>query len=259
MTKSNQLFEAMGKIDDDIAANAIEAARHKRKKPLTLVIIAAAAAILTVIAGAAARNDDFRITFHGDNASERGFTATLTDQQYTIPEELEPLRDSYGTIRGFTEMLPSELYEKLGLTMLTSENFTETKDVKMRRAIHSDDYHTGDIYHAWEPSIRGDEIHLEVEYCLHDDNISANVWFKGYYVADNERYIMQGGRFGLADEDADIVTLSDGSLAMVSDRSAAFCLDGVFYMLDFDDYKNESIATIDNMKQVLADLMLIDN
>lgn len=247
MTKQNQLFEAIGSIDDDIAARAIEAARHKRKKPLTLVIIAAAAAVITVLAGAAARNDDFRITFHGNNTPERGFTASLTDQQFTIPAELEPLRNEYGKFHCFVDMLPSELYEKLGLTMLTSENFTETKDVKMKRAIDGD-------YHTWEPIIHGSEACIDVEYCLYNKSIDANIWFKGYYVADNEKYIMQGGRFGLADEDADIVTLSDGSLAMVSDRSAAFCLDGVFYMLDFDDYKNESIATIDNMKQVLADL-----
>lgn len=260
MTKQNKLFEAIGNIDDDIAANAIKAAQQrKRKKPLTLAAIAAAAAILTVIAGAAAKNDRFRVTFYTNNTSERGFTATLTDQQYTIPDEFEPLRQRDGSLFCFVDMLPSELYGKLGLTMLTSENFTETMDVKMQRAIHSDDYHDSDKYHTWEPKIHGDELCIELQYCLYDKNVGANVWFSGTYIADNERYIMQGANFGLADENADIVPLNDGSLAMVSDTTAAFCLDGVYYTLDFDDYKNESVANIDNMKQVLADLMIVDN
>ena len=246
----------MGYIDDGIAERAINSAtQKKRKKPITLIAIVAAAAVLSMIVGFSAKNDAFEINFHGNNISQRGFTATLTDQQYTVPEEFETMRDGYGHIRGFVDMLPSEVYEKVGLTMLTSENFTETKDVKMRRSIDSGEQH------SWEPMIKTSELNnkdvsLEIEYCLYDKNINANVWFRPTYIADNEHCIWNGASFGLADDNADIVKLNDGGLAMVSDDTAAFVLDGAYYHLSFDDYKNEKIATIDNMKQVLADLNL---
>ncbi|MDE6729031.1 MAG: hypothetical protein K2J80_14010, partial [Oscillospiraceae bacterium] len=50
MTKQIQLFKAIGNIDDDIAANAIEAAQHKRK-PIKLVIIGAMAAAAFIVMG----------------------------------------------------------------------------------------------------------------------------------------------------------------------------------------------------------------
>lgn len=239
----------MGYIDDDIAERAINSVEQKkRKKPITLIAIAAAAAVISLMVGFAAKNDAFEISFHGNNISQRGFTATLTDQQYTVPEEFETMRDRYGHIRGFVEMLPSEVYERVGLTMLTNENFTETKEVKMRRSIEGGEKHT------WEPMISGDELCMKIDYCLYDKNLDANVWFQGTYVADNERYIMRGGSFGLADYNADIVKLTDESLAMVSDRVTAFCLYGAYFELKFDDYMNEEISNMDNMKQVLIDL-----
>lgn len=251
MTKQEQLFEAIGNIGDDIAESAVKnTERRGRRIPLKITIIAAAA-VLSMLVGFAAKNDDFRVTFHGNNTHQRGFTTTLTDQQYTIPAELEPLRNEYGSFSCFVDMMPSELYEKFGLTMLTSDNFTETKDVKRKRSINSGKKHT------WEPRINGDELCVDLEYCLYDKNIGINVWFKGTYIADNERYIMQGSSFGLADLNSDIVPLRDGSLAMICDRSAAFCLDGVYYTLNFDDYMNGSVATIDNMKQILADLEIL--
>lgn len=255
MTKQNQLFEAIGYIDDSIAERAINSIEQKkRKKPITLIAIAAAAAVLSMIVGFAAKNDAFEISFHGNNISQRGFTATLTDQQFNIPVEFESMRN-YQDIGGFVDMLPSEVYEKVGLTMLTSENFTETKDVKMRRSIASGEQH------SWEPQIWvhgkvNDYLSLQIEYCLYDKIVGANVWFRADYIADNERLVWNGADFDFnaIDTDADIVKLNNGELAMVSDDTAAFVLDGIYYRLDFDDYKNENIATIDNMKQVLADL-----
>lgn len=252
MTNQNQLFEAMGYIDDDIAERAIDSVvQKKRKKPITLIAIAAAAAVLSMIVGFAAKNDAFEISFHGNNISQRGFTATLTDQQFTIPKEFDPMRDEYHNIRGFVDMLPGEVYEKVGLTMLTSENFTETKDVKMRRSFASGEKH------SWEPMIHtggmAEDLELEIEYCLYNKNIDTNVWVRATYIADNERFVWRGANFGLADDDADIVKLNDGGLAMVSDDTAAFVLDGAYYHLTFDDYQNKEIATLDNMKQVLAD------
>lgn len=250
MTKQNQIFEAMGNIGEDIAANAIKGAdRRKRRIPLKITIIAAAAA-LSMLVGFAAKTNDMRVMFHGNNTAQRGFTTTLTDQEYTIPAELEPLRDNYGTFKCFVEMMPSELYEKFGLTMLTSDNFAETKDVKMRRSIGSGEEHT------WEPQIYGNESWMNIDYFLYDKNLGTNVWIKGHYNTNVES-LHGSARFGLADLNSDIVKLVDGSLAMVCDRSAAFCLDGVYYTIDFDDYMNESIATIDNMKQVLDDLGIL--
>ena len=54
MAKQNQLFEAIGSIDDDIAANAIKTAEQsKHKRPLRIAMIAAAslAAALAVAVG----------------------------------------------------------------------------------------------------------------------------------------------------------------------------------------------------------------
>lgn len=52
MTKQIQLFKAIGNIDDDIAANAIEAAQHK-SRPLKLIIIGAIAAAALIVMGCA--------------------------------------------------------------------------------------------------------------------------------------------------------------------------------------------------------------
>lgn len=250
MTKQEQLFEAIGNIGDDIAENAVKNTEQRRRRiPLKITIIAAAA-VLSLLVGFAAKNDNFGVMFYGNNTAQRGFTTTLTDQQYTIPAELEPLRSETGTFHCFVEMLPGELYEKFGLTMLTSDNFAETKDVKMRRSIGSGEEHT------WEPQIYGNESWMNIDYFLYDKNLGKNVWIKGHYNTNVES-LHGSARFGLADLNSDIVKLVDGSLAMVCDRSAAFCLDGVYYTIDFDDYMNESIATIDNMKQVLDDLGIL--
>lgn len=252
MTKQEQLFEAIGNIGDDIAESAVKnTERRGRRIPLRVAMIAAAA-VLSMLVGFVAKNNDFRVTFHGNNTAQRGFTTTLTDQKYTIPTELAPLRSETGTFNCFVEMLPGELYEKFGLTMLTSDNFAETKDVKMRRSINGGEKHT------WEPQMYGNESFMYITYCLYDKNLGANIWIKGYYVANTDKDCFSGGaNFGLADLNSDIVTLRDGSLAMICDRSAAFCLDGVYYTLDFDDYMNENVATIDNMKQILADLEIL--
>lgn len=256
MTKNNQLFEAIGCIDDAIAERAINSIEQKkRKKPITLIAIAAAAAVLSLIVGFASKNGEyerFDVTFQTNNSPKRGFTTTITEHHFTIPEEFETMCNRYGHLSGHLEMLPNEVFEKFGLTMLTSENFSETKDVKMKYVNEYDE-----VIATWEPNISGDEKHVEIRYPLYDKNIGTNVWIEAVYIADMETCIIMGlGDYHFADQEADIVTLNDGSLAMVSDTDAAFCYDGVGYRLRFDDYKNESAANIDNMKQVLADLNL---
>lgn len=252
MTKQEQLFEAIGNIGDDIAESAVKNTEQRRRRIPLRVAIIAAAAVLSMLVGFAAKSDNFGVTFRGNDTAQRGFTATLTEHRYTIPAELEPLRSADNVFHCFVDMAPSELYGKFGLKMLTSNNFAETKDVKMRRSISNGEEHT------WEPLIYGNESFMYITYCLYDKNLGTNIWIKGQYSGNLDKHRFEGNAsFNLADENADIVTLRDGSLAMVSDRSAAFCLDGVYYMLDFDDYLNGSVATIDNMKQILADLEIL--
>ena len=150
----------------------------------------------------------------------------LTARQFTVPKEFQSLRDDRGNICGFVEMLPGELYERLGLKLLTNDNFTETKSAQRSRSVSYGEKHT------WEPMIcffGANDDHPLIEYVLYDKNIAENVWFSVSYSADNDN--------------------SDGlSDLVVSDDTASFVLDGARYHLTFDDSDNA------DMRQVLADL-----
>lgn len=249
MTKSNPIFEAMSNIDDEIAANAIESVeKNKRKKPMLFVMIAVAA-LFSLLVGFTTANESFGLRF-GTNGSEHGFNLNLTSQELTIPEEYKTPTEGQH-FRSFVDIPPSELFPKFGITMLTSDNFTDTEEVKYKRE-------AGDETATWEPYLNillvdDDFIAAEIDYFLYDKNIDKTVWFKAEYISDVDRVNAKYHtyHYGVEENNAETVTLNDGSLCLVSNNGAMFAYNGVRYEIYFD-YGEEKSAEL--YKQVLADL-----
>lgn len=242
MNNTNPIFEAMSCLDENYAAESIKPRKGKMKKPLKIAVIAAAfAAALSLLAGfMSSTSDRFRVKFLTKNSSEHGFYLDLKPHEYTIPDEYKSTftDDHY---RGFADILPGELLEKFGLSILTSENFTDTKDVAYQRNY---DY-------TWEPYFDVDEFKATFDYFLRDKKIGANVWFRAEYIADIDRVEISARYRFDENNDPEIITLNDGSPCMVSDTMAVFAYNGVGYRLWFDYGEEQSTELY---KQVLADL-----
>lgn len=304
MIKSNPIFEAMGNIDDEIAAKAIKTdeitanviktpKQSKRKSLFGIAALAAAALALAVgirnwggiignyiapadspvnQSGASYEAPGFgesdsdqqdksetmkiKLRSKGDN-TDYGIEFNLTLQDYTIPEEYLS-SNIFGFESGFTDTVPSELFPKFGITMLTSDNFTDTKSVYNR--IHDKN---GNIY-SWEPYVgisstaKVDTV-ICFEYYLYDKNIDRNIHFRSIYFSDigmleyNKVFRYEIHSYKEEEVDAEVIKLNDGSQCVVTDSTAFFSYNGVLYDIEFD--RNDfNTSSIEELKQVLIDL-----
>lgn len=245
MTKQIQLFKAIGNIDDDIVANAIEAAQHKRK-PIKLVIIGAMAAAALIVMGCsmAIRSS---LMFDSKEAIEFNYYP-LTQAHIPTVDELKELgtltvgknSDSY-TLTA----LPSELFARCNVTpLMNSDFFSEEKS---------------------EITVSGlSSIQMRLRYTLTDKETNKPINFEIRFHSEGEDsfsinyQLIDDGKATDMFSHYEFITLSDGSQAFVSDRylhgyeyyaaEAVFCYNGIGYQI------NARETDINKMKQILANL-----
>lgn len=257
MNNINPIFKALG----DVEERHIPVNEKKRPgKKMKIALIAAAAAALTLLAGftTSAVRGRHRFGFYRENSVGHAFDIELTARELTVPKEFIP-QEGYHQSFDSVEMPPSELFEKFGLTLPINDNFTELSGKKP----------TVDV------GILGDNIEIEFNYTLYNKTIGRDVYFVTVYFSrtDNLSYNSKQGL--LPGEPVEIITLSDGSLCMVTGYMAVLSLDGAHCTLqlsfEYDEPDNfgdlsrseqerilaeliEAMPGIDTVKQVLADL-----
>lgn len=255
MNKTNPIFEALNGLDENYAAEAVTPRKKKIKKPLKIAaIVAAFAAALSMLAGFTYSNGIAKITLRKGENTEYNIEYRLTLQEYTIPEEFSP--NDYNYFFGHTDIMPSELFKKFDLTLLTNDNFTDTKSVFRHSTVHGD----SNIY-SWEPFVAVFPTHIYMDYVLYDKNIDRNVIFGSFYFSDIDT-LEKCNKFGFGinkdgvEYEAEVVRLNDGSSCVIMDGCAYFSYNGVRYDMGFDNDGRHS--SIEALKQVLADLGIYD-
>lgn len=152
----------------------------------------------------------------------------------TVPDEFKPVDGEKSRSIEHIEMLPSEVFDKFGLTMLTSENFTEKLNPELN-------VNTKACIYVWEESIA-------INYILYDKNISKNFTIRSqYYTSDANVFL---GASGIGTE---TITLKDGSKAYIQPNYAIFTYNGVIYVIN----PTSSDSDITEMKQMIADLGIL--
>lgn len=145
--------------------------------------------------------------------------------------------------------MPGELLNMFGITMLTNDSFTETKDVKcISGATGSANTYT------WEPFVSILPGQINFDYFLCDKKIDRAIHFCASYFSTAEQ-LKTYDKFSIQtanDDDAEIILLNDGSTALVTDRDVTFSYNGVAYRIWFDHDGRSS--SIELFKQVLDDL-----
>lgn len=216
---------------NDIDDNIITAARKTRKRPIALYITAAAAVAVFAFTGFVqdrnaanfAPTENSNIMLQVDYDKNMYFEAAVQD--IAIPEKYS---DVNGIYRAY-DMLPSELFAEFGLTMLTSDKFTEEIDYE---PIDQGSYiERGQPYFVYfsEPGYGQD---ISFSYNLYDTNIEKLVHIEALYVLSDDFNMSQGSG---SDYRYEILTLKDGSKCYVDETWAQFVYDGVFYTVFVDD------------------------
>ncbi len=248
MTKINPLFEALGNIDDEIAANAIKTAeQRKRKKPLKIILISAAAAAalaVTLIVGFVIVGTGVHKITYSVRGEQREIVLELTPYELTIPEEVTlPLSvddPHYGSENFDTAR---EMFDKLGIEPFMNENFEL-----------SGNYARFDIFQLGNPSLG--ILETELTYWLFDKNLGKDVSFSATYYSETKHCGSELAYPPLDGEKYEVLTLNDGSQCLVTYRQAGFAYDGIRFnfSLDKEFSPDKETSDINDMKQVLADL-----
>lgn len=242
MTKFNPVFEAIGTIDDNIAANAIEAARHKRK-PIKLIIIGAVAAAALIVMGcsSAVRSS---LMFEDKAVLEFNYYP-LTEAKVLTIDELKAL-GAVGSSFDFTlNALPSELFEQYNVTpLMNSEFFGEDKsEITILNSSAAQTL----LHYTLTEKETGKPINFEIQFHTEGEK-SFNMNYQ----------LLGDGKVTDMFSHYEFITLSDGSQAFVADRylhgfdiyrsEAVLCYNGIGYRINARD------VDINEMKQILANL-----
>ncbi|MDE7230850.1 MAG: hypothetical protein K2N56_10260 [Oscillospiraceae bacterium] len=245
MTKHIQLFKAIGNIDDDIAANAIEAAQHKRK-PLKLIIIGTIVAAAVIVMGCATV---IRSSLMFDDKPVLEFNYYPLTQAHipTVDElkELGTVTDGKYYSGSYTlTALPSELFACFNVApLMNAEFFSEERS---------------------ELTVKPYSTQTILQYTLTDKNSNKPINFEIQFHSEGEDSFSMGYQL-LGDGKAtdmfshyEFITLSDGSQALAADRylhgyeyytaEAVLCYNGIGYRI------NARNVDINEMKQILANL-----
>lgn len=242
MTKVNPVFEAIGSIDDNIAAKAIEAARHKRK-PIKLIIIGAVAAAALIVMGcsAAVRSS---LMFEDKAVLEFNYYP-LTDAKILTVDELKELGTlTEGTYGYKLTALPSELFRQFNITPLMNADFFIEEESEM--------------------DVKASPTQTIMDYTLTDKESGKPINFyiefhtegKGSFSMNYQ--LLGDGKVTDIFSHYEFITLADGSQAFVADRylhgfniyssEAVLCYNGIGYRI------NARNVDINEMKQILANL-----
>ncbi len=247
MKQINPIFEALSNVDERHIP-ITKAKKHSKKLKIALISAAAAAALALIVGFASSSGGQHRFAFNANGSIDHGFYLDLTPQEFNVPERFKANLGDHAYF-GCESVLPTELFQEFGITPLINDNFIDTKDVKLSRTDLLNNKST------WEPLIRidyfnGSATDVEFDYFLYDKNLGENIRFTALYVVNPDK-LEYSNHMGLQSE-AEIVTLNNGSLCMISDEVAVFSYNGVSYELTFDDFSKPH--TIDTVKQVLTDL-----
>ncbi len=250
MKQINPIFEALSSVDERHIP-VTQTKRPSKKLKIALISAAAAAALALAVGFVSSSGGQHRFAFSTNGSMDRGFYLDLAPQEFTVPERFKAnLGDA--AYFGCEETLPTELFREFDITPLMNDNFTDTKDVKTSRTDLLNNKST------WEPLIRidyfnGSATEAKFDYFLYDKNLGENIRFTALYVVNPDK-LDYSKHMGLLNE-AEIVTLNDGSLCMISEDVAVFSYNGVSYELTFDDFSKPH--TISTVKQVLTDLEVL--
>lgn len=256
MNNINPVFQALSGIDERHIP-----VKHPVKK-LRIALIAAAAAALALLVGfVGTSGGKHRFSFDTGNRNSRGFDLDLTPQELTVPEEfMPPLGEVF--FSGNVDILPSELFRKFGISPLITENFSETDELPFV-----------DIF---MPDGAVEDVNFTYE--LYDKNIKETVYFDVTCFANPDRMTYRSHIGYLPGEPTEIVTLSSGSLCLLTGSEAVFSYNGAVYYVrlpyEYDEPDHfgelpesekkrilaeliEAMPGIETVKQVLADLGIL--
>lgn len=238
MNDINPLFEALGDVDDRHIP--VETKKRSSKK-LKIALIAAAAAALAVLVGfTTAANVNHSFAFYQGNSAERGFELKLTGHDITVPEEFTT-SDEFG--HRFTIDIPlRELFEKFGLFCPFGDEFTvEYKDDYSVNVLGEGITYVGFHLPMYSKTINR-EIYVVAEYYSDIDNVTGSY----------KQGLLPG-------EPAEVITLKDGSLAMVSASMAVLSLDGATYTLtvpyDYDVPANYGELPVEEQHRITDEMV----
>lgn len=272
MTKQEQLFAAIGGIDDDIAANALKTAeRSGRKTPLKIVLIAAALAAISLLAGftvifknTAEQNGKKLIEFNIKLHNEIVFPSIeeLTEMGAFNPDDGTPgvNYSVTGEYRYHTKTDPRTVIEKHGLNFIVNnnDNFTRANAEEHPELLYENSY-----FEEMSVRIMGD-FHKEYRsqfalftFGLIDKRLDLPVSFitQCYFEelsVPTTTVIDEWSKYELID-------MNNGEKALIEEcnypaelqrdtsATAYFTYDGIVYSVG-------AATDIDGMKEVLADL-----
>lgn len=289
MTKQIQLFKAIGDIDDDIAANAIEAAQHKLKpaKLRVMLMIAAAAAALTLLVGFAAvyRSNvelngepvfEYNIRIHDEavypsvvELTEMGaydiwcfksdfHTPDMIDVDIT---DADPSR-KYNIDYDIKNIDPRDLARKYNIALLADENFSRA-DLK---GYSTDDYNAEeyrDLFLSRTEVVAAKDLHagdqygsyIKFNYWLADNRLDIPVRFRAVCITGN--YNLPTGReYTLSKPDGSdftVIDLNNNEKALVyrMDDSSASHATFTYDGILYDIFAH---TDMNGMEQILKDL-----
>lgn len=272
MTKQNQLFEAIGSIDNDIAANAIKAAeKSRRKRPLRITAVAAASLAAALALAVGIRNlggiignhiapadspvkqggasyeasgfGESKMSLPNDSADNQSikhnpdydgrFYFNVYPNDVVIPESFKPDETESRHCFRDLKMSPFDLFAEFGVQPLMNDNFTDTLDGEpMWTAITA----------GPEVDVSGSSV--EFLYDLYDKNINKRLCFETtYYTCDF------GGCYCRFGDECEVIRMNDGNDGFVRHNQAFFAYDGVYYVLTVrgargDDEENNYIMDV---------------
>lgn len=260
MNDINPLFEALGNVDDRHIPVETKKRHHTKLK---IALIAAAVAALAVFVGfTTAANVNHKFGFYRENSAERSFELKLTPHEITVPEEFTPQQTFRQTFDNI-DIPPRELFEKFGLTYPIGDSFTVVENGQ----------------YSVDVDILDEVVYVGFNLPMYSKAISSNIYIVAEYFSKTDDLTYSGHLGLLPNEPAEVITLKDGSLCMVSASIAVFSLDGAKYSLtlpydydvpanigDMPEEEQYKIATemvaampgIDTVKLVLSDLGVYD-
>ncbi|MBD5130914.1 MAG: hypothetical protein HDT43_13470 [Ruminococcaceae bacterium] len=272
MTKQEQLFEAIGGIDDDIAANALRTTeRCGRKIPFKLVLIAAALAAVSLLVGftvifknTVEQNGkkliEFNIKIYDDlvHPSFEELTEMGAYDLYDGTPGVQTIYRGYWNYGFYIKADPRTVIEKYGLdlTVNNNDNFTTANSEE-----YSEDQgfnwfyqmHVGFGVNEYIENMGQNEAVLSFMFGLVDKRLDLPVSFitwcyteelnvpVSYNIANCEKY--------------EVIDMNNGEKALLGQYdNTDFTRTIAYFTYDGIVYNVSAITDIDGMKEVLADL-----
>lgn len=272
MTNGIQLFNAIGNIDDDIAANAIEAAQHKLKPAkLRVMLMIAAAAALTLFVGFAAVYKsnvelngepvfEYNIKIHDEAACPS--IGELTEMGAYDIHDYDPNLREYE----IKDIDPRDITKKYNVALLAGENFsradlkgysTADRDAEEYRELFLSKTRVVEAENYCDDGMYGSYVNFN--YWLADDRLDIPVYFRvvcmtGDYNASLTHKFTSikpdgsdFGVIGLNNNEKALIHQSDNDGGSSMTSYATFTYDGILY----DIFAH---TDMNGMEQILKDL-----